>query len=174
MNKTTMVVLGAMLVVSLGKIAHDKLNNDNTSNPNNIEFMKTMSIANNTDNTNNPNTGVSEHTSTIPTTNSPEEVKKPQIEQQPKVLKQGETIGYFIDIDLGDYRHFNIMDLHGKTQSFIIRSNANPKIDFNAYESNPNYRGKKVKVKWQETETSLSEGGGSAKNFELLDVEEVK
>lgn len=95
-------------------------------------------------------------------------------ERKIKVLSMGETIGYFESIDWGDYCHFNIKDLNGKEQSFFVYINFNRKIDIESYKKDASYKGRKLKVKWQEIETYIPEGGGNYKIIELLDLEEIK
>lgn len=103
-----------------------------------------------------------------------EEVSDVETERKIKVLASGETIGYFDGIEWGDYCHFVVKDLNGELHGFFVYMNFNKNLDIDGYENDPSHQGKKVKVKWQDIETYIPEGGGYYTIRELLNVEEIE
>lgn len=82
-------------------------------------------------------------------------------------MPPGEMIGYFQGIEWGDYPYFIMEDLNGETHSFSVTGG----IDFGKFENDESLIGKKVKVKLNEYETYIPEGGDYYTITELLSVE---
>jgi len=180
MEKTVLIVLLVLLLVGAGFFlgnfnknnkSADKIDNVTVKNEPNATVKKESST--NTENSSNPNI---KNESPKTEGNQKNDIK---------VLSQGETVGFFEKIDRGDYAYFVIKDLNGKLQSFRVYRNFNrnikieayetdPNIKIEAYETNPSYKGKKLKVKWQEIEAYIPEAGSTYKMTELLDLEELK
>ena len=102
------------------------------------------------------------------------ETTETSIDRKIKVLSSGETIGHFEGIEWGDYCHFMVKDLNGENHGFFIYINSNRKLDIEGYGKDPINIGKKVKVKWQDIETYIPEGGGNYTIRELIDFEEIE
>lgn len=93
-------------------------------------------------------------------------------EQGIKVISKGSTIGFFQGVVWGDYCHFEIKDQQGEVQSYFLSDPIN--IDIEKYENDPSYLGKKMKVRWQEIERYIPEGGGNYIITEMTDIEELE
>jgi hypothetical protein len=78
-----------------------------------------------------------------------------------KVLASGTTDGVFLRTETGDYVHFVIKDAKGQEQSFFIVKGDGTVEKF--VKAPARYKGRKVRVKWQEVMSNIPEAGGPMK-----------
>lgn len=85
-----------------------------------------------------------------------------------RVLATGTVDGVFVRLDQGDYMHFVIKDARGKEQDFFV-TKGDSTVD--AFLKSPErYKGRKVRVKWQEVMSVVPEAGGQMRLREVVSV----
>lgn len=79
--------------------------------------------------------------------------------------------GKFVELQMGDYAHVEILDGAGKSHNFWLGNDPSlAKI----VEHPDWYQGKKVKVTWQKVNRNIPEAGGSMEIEEVSKIEVIK
>ncbi|MCX6181112.1 MAG: hypothetical protein NT150_04195 [Bacteroidetes bacterium] len=91
-----------------------------------------------------------------------------------ELLEEGEITGTFLNMEWGDYLHFNMKKLNGDTATFFVLDFSGNRRLLRSMEVNPSYQGKKIKVKWARVKVNLEGGGRKSSAEKLVDVEEMK
>lgn len=79
--------------------------------------------------------------------------------------------GKFVDLQMGDYAHVEILDAAGESRNFWLGSDPS----LNKVVEHPEwYRGKKVKVTWHKVTRNIPEAGGNMEIEEITRLEVLK
>lgn len=82
--------------------------------------------------------------------------------------------GKFQQLVEGDYLHFELRDdADGKKKSFFLAEDI-PQKDWMPFYEHPEYKGKKVKITWRNTDRYLEHAGAVNNIDEVLSIELLK
>lgn len=79
--------------------------------------------------------------------------------------------GKFVELQMGDYAHVEILDGAGKSHNFWLGND--PSL-MKVVEHPDWYQGKKVKVTWQKVSRNIPEAGGNMEIEEVSKIEVIK
>lgn len=80
-------------------------------------------------------------------------------------------VGKFVEIQVGDYAHLNVVDGKGNERSFWVSGDSS----FEPFLEQPEkYRGKQVKVHWHKVKRNIPEAGGEMEIEEATSIELAK
>lgn len=81
------------------------------------------------------------------------------------------TKGTFVEIEWGDYPHFNMKDEKGEDVSFWLAPDL-PDDQYEKFESGDK-KGAKIEVKWRTIERDIPENGGMMELEEVFEIKEL-
>ena len=94
--------------------------------------------------------------------------------KKPSAVAPRQMTGKFQELVEGDYLHFELRDdADGKQKSFFLAEDI-PQKEWMPFYEHPEYKGKKVKITWRNTDRYLEHAGAVNNIDEVLSIELMK